>query len=180
MAYADFVTAMMAFFLVMWICGQDQKIKRAVADYFSDPLATSKTGGSKKAQRTGSLFEHLNAGTVPSTESVAMGRGRNSYTFFQEERSRATKLVSDWLHTDVEASEYWWKQAQSQREQASWSKEADKAAAYQAATQRLAKQMRDEITRGIPSLPNSLYRDLLFEVLSKVNWTETAEDLLAH
>ena len=36
-AYADFVTAMMAFFLVMWICGQDQKVRRSVSDYFSEP-----------------------------------------------------------------------------------------------------------------------------------------------
>ena len=33
-AYADFVTAMMAFFLVMWICSQDQKFRQAVARYF--------------------------------------------------------------------------------------------------------------------------------------------------
>ena len=32
-AYADFVTAMMAFFLVMWICGQDQQVRKAVSYY---------------------------------------------------------------------------------------------------------------------------------------------------
>jgi len=37
-AYADFVTAMMAFFLVMWIVGLSQNIKDAVAGYFSDPI----------------------------------------------------------------------------------------------------------------------------------------------
>ena len=37
-AYADFVTAMMAFFLVMWIVGQDKPVKQAVAQYFEDPL----------------------------------------------------------------------------------------------------------------------------------------------
>ncbi len=39
-AYADFVTAMMAFFLVMWIVGQDKPVKQAVAKYFEDPLGT--------------------------------------------------------------------------------------------------------------------------------------------
>lgn len=29
-AYADFVTAMMAFFLVMWLASQDQRIKEAI------------------------------------------------------------------------------------------------------------------------------------------------------
>lgn len=36
-AYADFVTAMMAFFLVMWIVGLSQNIKEAIAGYFKDP-----------------------------------------------------------------------------------------------------------------------------------------------
>src|SRR5215467_5814905 len=36
-AYADFVTAMMAFFLVMWIVGQSAQTKAAVAQYFRDP-----------------------------------------------------------------------------------------------------------------------------------------------
>jgi chemotaxis protein MotB len=36
-AYADFVTAMMAFFLVMWLVAQNQSVKEAVAGYFRDP-----------------------------------------------------------------------------------------------------------------------------------------------
>lgn len=36
-AYADFVTAMMAFFLVMWLAGSNQEIKEQVAGYFRDP-----------------------------------------------------------------------------------------------------------------------------------------------
>jgi chemotaxis protein MotB len=38
-AYADFVTAMMAFFLVMWITSQSDKIKQAIAHHFNDPFA---------------------------------------------------------------------------------------------------------------------------------------------
>ena len=36
-AYADFVTAMMAFFLVMWLVAQSNAVKAAVAGYFKDP-----------------------------------------------------------------------------------------------------------------------------------------------
>src|SRR3712207_4486614 len=36
-AYADFVTAMMAFFLVLWIVGQSKEVKQAVAGYFRNP-----------------------------------------------------------------------------------------------------------------------------------------------
>ena len=37
MALADFMTAMMAFFLVMWLIGQTEETKKAVSDYFSTP-----------------------------------------------------------------------------------------------------------------------------------------------
>jgi flagellar motor protein MotB len=40
-AYADFVTAMMAFFLVMWITGQSPQTKEAISGYFQDPWGTS-------------------------------------------------------------------------------------------------------------------------------------------
>jgi chemotaxis protein MotB len=40
-AYADFVTAMMAFFLVMWLTTQEPEVKQAVAGYFADPWGTA-------------------------------------------------------------------------------------------------------------------------------------------
>jgi len=36
-AYADFVTAMMAFFLVMWLVSSSPDVKKSVAGYFRDP-----------------------------------------------------------------------------------------------------------------------------------------------
>ncbi|MFP5520170.1 MAG: flagellar motor protein MotB [Bdellovibrionia bacterium] len=36
-AFADFMTAMMAFFLVMWLLGQSEETKKAISDYFSTP-----------------------------------------------------------------------------------------------------------------------------------------------
>lgn len=36
-AYADFVTAMMAFFLVMWILNMSDETKKGIANYFSQP-----------------------------------------------------------------------------------------------------------------------------------------------
>lgn len=36
-ALADFMTAMMAFFLVMWLIGQSEETKKSVSDYFSTP-----------------------------------------------------------------------------------------------------------------------------------------------
>ena len=40
-AYADFVTAMMAFFIVMWIIASSEQTKQMVAAYFQDPGAFS-------------------------------------------------------------------------------------------------------------------------------------------
>ena len=40
-AYADFVTAMMAFFMVMWLTGQSPEVKQAISGYFQDPWGTS-------------------------------------------------------------------------------------------------------------------------------------------
>lgn len=37
-AYADFVTAMMAFFMVMWITAQNTDVKKAIAQHFTDPF----------------------------------------------------------------------------------------------------------------------------------------------
>jgi len=39
-AYADFVTAMMAFFMVMWITAQNKAVKESIAQYFQNPLGT--------------------------------------------------------------------------------------------------------------------------------------------
>ena len=40
-AYADFVTALMSLFMVLWIIGQDQDFLKSTAEYFNDPSAFS-------------------------------------------------------------------------------------------------------------------------------------------
>jgi len=40
-AYADFVTAMMSLFIVLWLMNSSEKIKKAVAGYFNDPKGTN-------------------------------------------------------------------------------------------------------------------------------------------
>jgi chemotaxis protein MotB len=40
-AYADFVTAMMSLFIVLWLMSQSSKVKAAVAGYFNDPRGTA-------------------------------------------------------------------------------------------------------------------------------------------
>jgi len=45
-AYADFVTAMMALFIVLWLLSSDEKVKKAVGGYFQDPTGVGKQMGS--------------------------------------------------------------------------------------------------------------------------------------
>jgi chemotaxis protein MotB len=62
-AYADFVTAMMAFFMVMWILGMDQNLKESIEGYFSNPV------GYKKGYSGGA--SPLSSGQSPVRASAA-------------------------------------------------------------------------------------------------------------
>jgi chemotaxis protein MotB len=44
-AYADFVTAMMALFIVLWLMNSSKQIQEAVSGYFKDPSGTAKKTG---------------------------------------------------------------------------------------------------------------------------------------
>lgn len=44
-AYADFVTAMMALFIVLWLLNSTPQVKKAVAGYFQDPKSSMKETG---------------------------------------------------------------------------------------------------------------------------------------
>ncbi len=55
-AYADFVTAMMAFFLLMWLLGSTAKGDLAgIASYFTNPVKVSMAGGSGSGDATSVL-----------------------------------------------------------------------------------------------------------------------------
>jgi chemotaxis protein MotB len=48
-AYADFVTAMMALFIVLWLMNTSDHIRKAVAGYFNDPSGTSTQTGNDRS-----------------------------------------------------------------------------------------------------------------------------------
>ncbi len=48
-AYADFVTAMMALFMVLWLLSASEKTKKAVGGYFQDPSGNGKLAGTTQA-----------------------------------------------------------------------------------------------------------------------------------
>jgi chemotaxis protein MotB len=63
-AYADFVTAMMAFFMVMWILGMDDKTKQAIEGYFANPVGYRKGFGAGSSP--------LSTGSSPSAIQTPM------------------------------------------------------------------------------------------------------------
>lgn len=71
-AYADFVTAMMAFFLLMWLLGSVGEVKlKGIADYFSNPLKVTLEGGPS----AGASVSLINAGGEDLTRQ--QGQVRN-------------------------------------------------------------------------------------------------------
>jgi chemotaxis protein MotB len=48
-AYADFVTAMMALFIVLWLMNASDQVKKAISVYFTDPSGLGKQTGSGMA-----------------------------------------------------------------------------------------------------------------------------------
>ena len=90
-AYADFVTAMMAFFMVMWILGMDDKTKQAIEGYFANPV------GYKKGFGAGS--SPLSSGSSPSaiqkTPMRMIVRTTEQRTFENLRRSILDKLAEN-------------------------------------------------------------------------------------
>lgn len=48
-AYADFVTALMALFIVLWLMNTSPNVRKAVAGYFNDPLGRSTLTGTDRS-----------------------------------------------------------------------------------------------------------------------------------
>jgi len=87
-AYADFVTAMMAFFIVMWILAQSEEVKEQVIAYFEDPGAFSFVTG----KRTIPIDLELRPSGKGDGESDGKGKGdeKNVPWFVFDQKSKDT------------------------------------------------------------------------------------------
>ncbi|MBS1958852.1 MAG: flagellar motor protein MotB [Bdellovibrionales bacterium] len=61
-AYADFVTAMMCFFLVMWLMGADEETKKEIAHYFNHPNTPYQKGRDPQSETVNPLGEKQGQG----------------------------------------------------------------------------------------------------------------------
>lgn len=172
-AYADFVTAMMAFFLVMWIGAQDTKVRQSVANYFVDP-----SGVAKKPVQTGAVLDSMTYGSMPKQDAVSMGQGTKTFTN-SPEASLGTKALSNWIHNDEKRLQHWRDKAQLCRQNArSLNLNNPNKNPEELATQELAQQLRAEVSAAVPPQTPEIYKDLLFVSINDVNWNQLAEHLL--
>lgn len=94
-AYADFMTAMMAFFLVMWLLSLvPQKDLHAIAEYFRTPLMTAITGGPK--------FDHGSTIIPGGAPSVIPQHFVPSANDAEAEQDRRDTLRLDGLKQELE------------------------------------------------------------------------------
>lgn len=91
-AYADFVTAMMAFFMVMWIMGMDSSTRSSIQGYFNDPM-----GLVKNPPKSKTAF-HMPGSPKPKEVT---GSGSAGTTGAEGDRQRDTDEL-DKLKHDVE------------------------------------------------------------------------------
>ena len=108
-AYADFVTAMMALFLVLWLTAQDTKIKEAVERAFRNPFSavTKESTGiipskdvtaSQKAQGP---FQSISALEMETMRRISEDLAKILQQQNEEERSVQLDLTSDGLRINV-------------------------------------------------------------------------------
>jgi len=112
-AYADFVTAMMAFFLLMWLLGSTAKGDlNGIAEYFKTPLKVSMQGGagsgdSSSVIKGGGTDLSRKAGQVKKGETV---REKKSYNLeaakaeLEKIEAEKLKLLKGRLEAEIDAN----------------------------------------------------------------------------
>jgi chemotaxis protein MotB len=103
-AYADFVTAMMAFFLLMWLINTTSpEQKRGIADYFAPASVSESTSGSggilggtalgdngEKSQGSAALIQQL---APEAPETTTQNPGQNTQAAGQQDLSSASEAA---------------------------------------------------------------------------------------
>jgi chemotaxis protein MotB len=180
-AYADFVTAMMAFFLVMWIVSQDQKKKDSIAHYFQNPAGYWRIGSSKEPGDTGAVLNGANKGPVPNAKSLSSGNGRDSLSDADKTAS-VTQSVAAWLTEENDNLDYWQSKAKEKKHKASVNLplDAPQAEINRQAAEELSVEMKRQVKESIPPEIDGVYRNLLEDSINRVRWDQLAEDMLSH
>jgi chemotaxis protein MotB len=178
-AYADFVTAMMAFFMVMWLVSQDQKIKDSVAKYFVDPVGFSLSGSSTRPADSAGLFDSEFSGQVPGAKNRTTGRGRGSMSS-RENMENETGMVADSILEEPEKAQRWLEEAKKQLESAKNvpAVRDGTVSEREAAKMLLARKMRQQVTSEAISSTEGVAQDLVSSSLNRVDFEALAEEVI--
>lgn len=102
-AYADFVTAMMALFIVLWLLNTSKQVQEAVGGYFKDPTGTSKKVGTSM-QGAGENFV-LTRDDMPKLKEQ-LQKAINQITDFEKLKSHIEMTVTaEGLRIELSESE---------------------------------------------------------------------------
>ncbi|HUV30720.1 MAG TPA: flagellar motor protein MotB [Acidobacteriota bacterium] len=99
-ALADFMTALMAFFLVMWMVGQKDDVREAVAGYFRNPAQFSRQGKSGVLEGSASAIK-LDAEEIGLVESERSRDSRPSSAETTQLSLAAKKMLQELSKQDV-------------------------------------------------------------------------------
>ena len=98
-AYADFVTAMMAFFMLMWLLNATtEQQKKGIADYFSPTLAINRSSGGGDSSFVGDTvlteetLTRQGVGASPSIRPKARDHAaRQVWTMMDQRKAKCSK-----------------------------------------------------------------------------------------
>jgi chemotaxis protein MotB len=103
-AYADFVTALMALFIVLWLMNSSKEIREAVGGYFKDPSGTSKKIGSGLTG-SGESF-NLTKDNMTKLKEELQKEIRNVTDFSSLESHIEMTVTSEGLRIELTESEF--------------------------------------------------------------------------
>ena len=100
-AYADFVTAMMAFFLVMWLVNTSPQVKSNLASYFRDPGMFERTsgGGAMPGASMGALAGNAQVPPVAALRAVLEETAENIKR--QLESLQTFQMIKDRIEIEI-------------------------------------------------------------------------------
>ena len=142
-AYADFVTAMMAFFLVMWITGQSPQVKESVAGYFQDPWGTSSENSSPASLLPSEMHGDVQSQDMPRKMPPGTKPGAAD---------------SDETSKDAQAKSHW-----AQKRKVHFVQDVDHAlpalvVRFEQASAELSDQAKGQLDRLLPSLVGQVHK----------------------
>ena len=89
-AYADFVTEMMALFIVLWVMSQSQKVQKLVANYFKNPIGFS--------NRSTSILNGDNSLLNSAEASIQQSKIQAHLNEIERLKEMGNKLLSELSH----------------------------------------------------------------------------------